>query len=84
MCVKTFKHLYAVKCGNRLRVGLRSKIIDLLMGLFRGAVFQPWRGARKLPISVHGAFPLLDGPFSYLGGPFPRIPSWAVFALEIP
>ena len=50
--------------------------IDLLMGLFRGAVFDhgPWWGARKLPISVNGAFPLLNGPFSLLNGPFPRMP----------
>ena len=39
-------------------------------------------GARKLPISVNGAFPVLNGPFSDLNGPFSpnalmgRFPSW--------
>ena len=30
------------------------------------------------------AFPLLNGPFSDLNGPFPRVPQWAVFPLENP
>ena len=47
-----------------------------------GPFSTTWRGARKLPISVNGAFPLLNGPFSDLNGPFPenalmgRFPSW--------
>ena len=39
-------------------------------------------GARKLPITVNGAFPLRNGPFSDLNGGVPRMPSWAVFPLE--
>ena len=38
----------------------------------QGGRFRPWRGARKLPISVNGAFPLLSGLFSDLDGPFHR------------
>ena len=55
--------------------------IDLLMGLFRGAVFQH---GRKQPIDLNGPLSLLNGPFSDLNGPFPRMPSWAVFPLENP
>ena len=51
-----------------------TNLIDILMGLFRGAVFDHGWGARKLPISVNGAFPLLNGPFSDLNEPFPRVP----------
>ena len=39
------------------------------MGLFRGAVFHHGGVPGKQPISVNGAFPLLDGPFSNLNGP---------------
>ena len=46
-----------------------SCCVDLLMGLFRGAVFRHGGG---LPISVDGPFPLLNGPFSDLNGPIPE------------
>ena len=50
-------------------------IIDLLIGLFRGAVFAAGcPKARKQPISVNGTFPLLNGPFADLDGPFPQMP----------
>ena len=48
-------------------------IIDLLMSLLEGS-FSTMAGARKLPISVNGAFPLLNGPFANLNGPFPQMP----------
>ena len=49
-------------------------VIDLLVGLLRGAVFHHGGVPEKLPISVTGAFPLLNGLFSNLNGPFPRMP----------
>ena len=48
-------------------------IIDLLMGLLKGAIFPPWQGARKKPISLDGAFSSLNGPFSDLNGLFARV-----------
>ena len=48
-----------------------------LNGPFWRGRFPPWRGARKLLISVNGAFPLLNGPFSYLNRP-----SVSVFPVE--
>ena len=38
----------------------------------RAILVHSGRGARKLPISVNGAFPLLNGPFSDLNGRFPE------------
>ena len=52
-----------------------TTFIYLLMGLFRGAVISTMTRCPKQPISV-------NGPFSDLNGPFPRMPSWAVFPLE--
>ena len=49
-------------------------IIDLLMGLFSGAVFQHGGVPRKQPINLDGPFPVLNGPFSDLDGPFSRMP----------
>ena len=57
-------------------------IIDLLMGLFRGAVFRPGGGARKQPIkqptemptstmALMGRFPSFMGRFPTLMGRFP-------------
>ena len=59
-----------------------SFFIDLLMGLFRGAVFRDGRGARKQPIkqptemptstmALMGRFPSLMGRFLTLMGRFP-------------
>ena len=56
--------------------GQTPKVIDLLMSLFRGAVFQP--------ISVNGPFPDLNGPFSELNGPFPKCLSGPFSLLKIP
>ena len=58
------------------------KLIDLLMGLFRGAVFRYGGGARKQPIkqpietptstmTLMGHFPSLMGRFRTLMGRFP-------------
>ena len=52
--------------------------IDLLMGVFRGAVFHHGGVPENSPLAL-GAFPVLNGPFSDLNGPFPRLPEWAVF-----
>ena len=49
---------------------VKVSVIDLLMGLLGGR-FPPWRGARKQPISLKRAFPLLNGPFSDIDEPFP-------------
>ena len=59
-----------------------AKLIDLLMGLFRGAVFRHGGGARKQPIkeptetptstlALMGRFPSLMGRFPTLMGRFP-------------
>ena len=59
----------------------RPRFIDLLMGLFRGAVFRHGRGARKQPIkqptemptstmALMGRFPSLMGRFPTLMGRF--------------
>ena len=74
-------------CDLRLRCPSRTPeiaaiFIDLLMGLFRGAVFRHGGGALKQPIKqatenadqhhgLNGPFPLLNGPFSDLNGAFP-------------
>ena len=59
-----------------------SFFIDLLMGLFRGAVFRHGGGALKQPIKeptetpanqhlgLNGPFSLVNGPFSDLNGAF--------------
>ena len=68
--------------GNfREVVGELLRIIDLLMGLFRGAVFRHGGGALKQPIkqptetptstlALMGRFPLLMGRFPTLMGRF--------------
>ena len=48
-----------------------EKLIDLLMGLFRGAVFHHG-GVPENCLSVNGAFPLLNGAFSLVNGPSPE------------
>ena len=70
-------------------------LIDLLMGLFRGAVFRHGGGARKQPIkqptemptstmALMGRSPLLNGPFSDLNGAFPRFrPKGPFYLLKI-
>ena len=54
-------------------MGGRQKSQTSQWAFFKGR-FPPWRVARTQPISVNGAFPLPDGPFSDLNGPFPRMP----------
>ena len=67
-------------------------IIDLLMGLFRGAVFHHGRDARKQPIkqpaemptstmALMGRFPLVNVPFSDLNGAFHRFRLKGLFYL---
>ena len=62
-------------------LGLAPKLIDLLMGLFRGAVFRHGGGALKQPIkqptetptstmALMGRFPSLMGRFPTLMGRF--------------
>ena len=72
-----------------------SRIIDLLVGLFRGAVFHHGRDARKQPIeqpaemptstmALMGPFPLVNGPFSDLNGAFHRFrPKGPFYLLKI-
>ena len=61
---------------------ITAKFMDLLMGLFRGAVFHHGGGARKQPIkqptetptstmALMGRFPSLMGRFLTLMGRFP-------------
>ena len=63
-------------------VSFSEKFVDLLMGLFRGAVFHSGMGARKQPIkqptelptstmALMGRFPSLMGRFPTLVGRFP-------------
>ena len=49
-----------------------SKIIDLLMGLFRGAVFRHSGVPENSPLSLMGRFPSLMGRFPTLMGRFPE------------
>ena len=78
-------HSHVMKTGGFLRIDLRESIhtnfIDLLMGLFRGAVFRHGGGALKQPIkqptetptstlALMGRFPLLMGRFPTLMGRF--------------
>ena len=55
----------------------REKLIDLLMGLFRGAVFRHGGGARKQPIEQRTGMPTstmaLMGRFLSLMGRFPTL-----------
>ena len=57
--------------------GLPPQIIDLLMGLFRGAVFRHGGGARKQPIKQPTETPTstlaLMGRFTSLMGRFPTL-----------
>ena len=49
-------------------------LIDLLMGLFRGAVFHPGGVPENYQLALMARFPILNGPFSGLNGPPPRMP----------
>ena len=49
-----------------------DRVIDLLMGLVRGARSPLWRSARKLSISVNGRLPSLMSRFPTLMGRFPE------------
>ena len=57
---------------------LLAYVMDLLMGLFRGAV------ARKQPVGLDGAFHLFNGPFSSLSGPSPECLNGQFSLLKIP
>ena len=71
----------------------RAIFIDLLMGLFRGAVFRHGGGALKQPIkqptdtptsTFNGPFSLVNGPFSDLNGAFHRFrPKGPFYVLKI-
>ena len=54
------------------KVQLQLHIIDLLMGLFRGAVFRHSRVPENSPLSLMGRFPCLMGRFPTLMGRFPE------------
>ena len=47
-----------------------TQVIDLLMGLFGGAVVRHGGVPETPPINLNGPFSLLSGPFSDLIGPF--------------
>ena len=49
-----------------------AEIIDLLMGLFRGAVFDHGRLPENCPLAFMGHFPSLMGRFPSLMGHFPE------------
>ena len=55
-----------------------QKIIDLLIGLLRGAVFHHGGVPKNCPLALMVS--LLNGPFSDLNGPFPRMPSMGRFS----
>ena len=78
------------------RGGGKPHIIDLLMGLFKGAVFRHGEGALKQPIKqptetptstlalMGGPFSLVNGPFSDLNGAFHRFrPKGQFYLLKI-
>ena len=82
------------KCATA-HPGSASKLIDLLMGLFRGAVFRHGGGARKQPIkqptemptstmALMGRFPSLMGRFPTLMGRFTDLVPRGRFTFEIP
>ena len=55
-------------------IPLQTVFVDVLMGLFRGAVFQHGGVPEKSPLTSMGRFPSLtikNGPFSDLDRPFP-------------
>ena len=67
------------RCTKIVNNNFVNKLAFPINGPFWRGHFPLWRGARKLPISVNGAFPLLNGPFSDLSGPgnngpFPQTP----------
>ena len=77
---------------ERFGTSQRVHIIDLLMGLFRGAVFHHGRDARKQPIkqptemptstmALMGRFPSLMGRFPDLNGAFHRFHTKGPFYL---
>ena len=51
-----------------------SDLIDLLMGLFRGAVFRHGGVPENSPLTLMGRFPSLMGRFPTLMGRFPISP----------
>ena len=76
-------------------MGRVFNIIDLLMGLFRGAVFRYGGGVLKQPtkgadwnadqhLGLNGPFSLVNGPFSDLNGAFHRFrPNGMFYLLKI-
>ena len=65
-------------------ISVQESLIDLFMGLFRGAVFQHGPVPKKQSINLNGPFPLLNGLFSDLNGPFPECLNGPFSLLEIP
>ena len=54
------------------------------MGLLEGSLSTRVGVPENSPLTFMGRFPLLNGSFSDLDGPFPRMPYFAVFSLENP
>ena len=72
----------AIRANRQNIAKMGVYFIDLLMGLFKGAVFDHGRLPENSPLALMGRFPSLMGLFSDLNGQFPRMPCWAVFPLE--
>ena len=68
----------AVDTRTAVWVSTAEKIFKLALGETRIFLESLGGSQRQLCIktrpSVNGLFPLLDGPFSNLNGPFPRVP----------
>ena len=70
---------------HRYRFRFDSAIfIDLLMGLFRGAVFHEGRMPENCPLASMERFPSLMGRFPTLMGRFPGCLKGPVSLLKIP
>ena len=72
---------FLLRCPERWRFQIqpagdlksqRFEIIDLLMGLFRGAVFHHGGVPENSPLTLMGRFPSLMGRFPTLMGRFPE------------
>ena len=61
-----------------------SQVIDLLMGLFRGAVFHHGGVPENCPLALMGRFPSLMGRFLTLMGRFPECLNGPFSLLKIP
>ena len=85
---ENFRLIFApnpLQLGHEKEFGTETlQIIDLLMGLFRGAVFDHVGVPENCPLALMGRFPSLMGRFPTLMGRFPECLNGPLSLLQIP